>query len=219
MTSVCVALIDYGSGNLRSATKACEHVLSASSLRGRVILARNKDDLASASHIILPGVGAFADCLRGLGGLNGDWLGALTREVKEKGKAFLGICVGMQLLAEKSFEFGEHEGLGWFDGVVRPFESSGLKVPHMGWNNLHWTSAQARAHPLASGLNDGMDVYFVHSYRFAETNRGQVLCESDYGGTFPSLMLRDNILGSQFHPEKSQRVGLRLLTNFLSWRL
>ena len=219
MTSVCVVLIDYGSGNLRSAAKACEHVLRDSSLRGRVVLAQNKDDLASASHIILPGVGAFADCLSGLGGLSGDWLGALTREVMEKGKAFLGICVGMHLLAEKSFEFGEHKGLGWFDGVVRPFDLKGLKVPHMGWNNLQWTSAQARQHPLARGLSDGMDVYFVHSYRFAEAKRGQVLCESDYGGPFPSLMLRDNILGSQFHPEKSQRVGLRLLANFMSWRL
>ncbi|MBC6444118.1 MAG: imidazole glycerol phosphate synthase subunit HisH [Alphaproteobacteria bacterium GM202ARS2] len=219
-------IIDYGSGNVRSVAKACERVMQDYAIKGQVSLCREAKKLAQASHVILPGVGAFADCMQGLGGLEGEHVAALTRH-KEQGKAFLGICVGMQLLATRGIEFGEHKGLGWLQGEVCPFDvDDSLKIPHMGWNTLSWTATQAQAHPIhpiaediADKKDEEADVYFVHSYHFCCTRSEEVLAHSTYGRPFPAVMARDNVVGTQFHPEKSQQVGLRLLRNFIRWRV
>ena len=214
-----IMIIDYGSGNVRSVAKACERVMRDNAIEGHVELCHDAGKLAQASHVILPGVGAFADCLQGLGGLDGAYVEAMTRH-KEQGKAFLGICVGMQLLARRGLEFGDHKGLGWLQGDVCPFDvDDSLKIPHMGWNTLAWAGTQAQNHAIAEDIEDGADVYFVHSYRFCCARSEDTLAQSDYGGKFPALMARDNVLGTQFHPEKSQRVGLTLLRNFIRWRL
>jgi glutamine amidotransferase len=210
---VSVAIIDYGSGNLRSAAKAFERAAGGQSA---VFLTNTAEDLAKASHIVLPGVGAFADCKRGLCALPGMWQ-ALNEQVIGKGKPFLGICVGMQLMARLGHEHGEHEGLGWLDGEVVALspKDPALKVPHMGWNDL---GLKAPRHPVLSGLAAGAHVYFVHSYQFRPARAAEVLAEVDYGGPVAALVGRDNLVGTQFHPEKSQAVGLHLIANFLAWR-
>lgn len=211
-----VAIIDYGSGNLRSAAKAFERASLEAGGRARVGVGSEARALEDASHIVLPGVGAFGDCLRGLAALPG-MLEALEREVIERGKPFLGICVGMQLMAERGLEHGAHEGLGWIAGEVRPLAPSdpSLKIPHMGWNELYKDGA---GHPVLAGLADGTDVYFVHSYHLVCSDPAQVLARSDYGGPVAAVVGRDNVVGTQFHPEKSQAAGLRLILNFLRWR-
>ena len=205
-----VAIIDYGSGNLRSAAKAFERALDG---HGRVTVTADAAALAQASHIVLPGVGAFADCLRGLTGLAG-MTDALRREVLERGKPFLGVCVGMQLLADRGLEHGTHQGLGWIGGDVRRIEprDPALKVPHMGWNEI-----AAAPHPVFAGLND-THFYFVHSYHFVPAAESTRLATTQYGEAITAAIGRDNILGTQFHPEKSQASGLRFIGNFLSWR-
>lgn len=210
-----VALIDYGSGNLRSAEKALARA-AAEQATGHEILVTDKADVAAkAERIVLPGVGAFADCMRGLKAVPG-MVDALNDAVRVRGVPFLGICVGMQLLASVGREFGNHPGLGWIEGdVVRMTPGDpALKVPHMGWNELTF----ARSHPLFAGIAPNAHAYFVHSFVIEPRSKEDVLATSDYGGTFAAAVGRDNIAGTQFHPEKSQATGLTLLANFLRWQ-
>ncbi len=215
MTGV-VAIIDYGSGNLRSAEKAMARAVSDGGLGARVIVTGDADAVRGAERIVLPGVGAFADCMRGLRAVPG-MVGALTESVKQRGVPFLGICVGMQLMATRGLEHGTHEGLGWIEGdVVRLTPSNpALKIPHMGWNTL----AVARPHPVLAHVQDNeAHAYFVHSFAFAAENGRDVVASANYGGPIAAVVARDNMIGTQFHPEKSQAVGLQLLQNFVRWR-
>ena len=204
-----IAIIDYGSGNLRSAAKAFERVAGG---KHEIIVTRLPEDIARASHIVLPGVGAYADCMLGLKALPG-MLATLSREVLENGKKFLGICVGMQMLFEKGYEHGAHDGLGWLKGEVvalKP-QDSALKIPHMGWNNLDINGN----HPLMKGIESGRHAYFVHSYHAVCTQSSDVLATADYGQKVTAAVARGNIMGVQFHPEKSQETGLALISNFI----
>ena len=210
-----VALIDYGSGNLRSAAKALARAADTAGTGHQIAVTADPDDVANAERVVLPGVGAFADCMRGLSSING-MLGALEQAVLRRGVPFLGICVGMQLLANWGREHENCRGLGWIPGeVVRitPLEPS-LKVPHMGWNAL----SILQPHKLFEGMSDGADVYFVHSYYLRPTVASHILATTDYGGSIPAVVGRDNIAGTQFHPEKSQAEGLAFLERFLTWR-
>jgi glutamine amidotransferase len=207
---VTTVVIDYGSGNLRSAAKA----LAAAG--GDVRVTSDPADVAKAERIVLPGVGAFADCRAGLDALPG-MVATLEETVRQNGRPFLGICVGMQLMAEAGLEHGRHPGFGWIPGDVinlSPRSDAALKIPHMGWNELRLS----RLHPLFAGIEDGAHAYFVHSYHLALTNPGDLLAAADYGGPVVAAIARDNMLGVQFHPEKSQAMGLRLLANFLNWQ-
>jgi glutamine amidotransferase len=210
-----VAIIDYGSGNLRSAAKAFERAVDEAALNLSVVVTRDPADLASASHIVLPGVGAFADCRRGLAAVDG-MEAALDEQVRVAKKPFLGICVGMQLMADMGREYEDVPGLSWVPGEVVAMTPSdpALKIPHMGWNDLTIKTP----HPLLDGIADGSHVYFVHSYIFKAAEPSDVLAGVDYGGPVTAVVGRDNIVGTQFHPEKSQAVGLRLISNFLKWR-
>ncbi len=211
-----VAIIDYGSGNLRSAAKAFGRAIAESGLDLDVSVTADADALTNASHIVLPGVGAFADCKQGLGALPG-MEDALTEQVIGAGKPFLGICVGMQLMADIGREHLDTPGLGWLPGEVVALTPSdkALKIPHMGWNNLNFSSP---LHPVFEGIPEDAHVYFVHSFGFGPTDPAHVLATVDYGGPVAAVVGRDNLIGTQFHPEKSQAVGLRLITNFLKWR-
>jgi len=216
---VKLVVINYGSGNLRSVAKAFERAGLDSGWNGQVSVSDDPDELRRADYIVLPGVGAFGDCARGLAAVAG-MQEALSYCVHEKQRPFLGICVGMQLLADRGLEHGVHPGLGWISGEVRALTPSqpDLKIPHMGWNTLLLTAA-GRAHPALRGLDDAGDCYFLHSYQFAAANAADILAETEYGGHLAAAIGRDNILGVQFHPEKSQALGLRLLANFLRWKL
>lgn len=213
-----VAVIDYGSGNLHSAAKALERASRESGANVPVVVTSDPEDVRKAERIVLPGVGAFADCKRGLDAVRG-MTEALTEAVREKGRPFFGICVGMQLLAERGLEHGMTKGLGWIRGDVdriAPNDAS-LKIPHMGWNTLN----EKRQHPLFDGIAlgaNGLHAYFVHSYHFKPADGGDLLAQADYGGEITAAIARDNIAGSQFHPEKSQKLGLKLLANFLRWK-
>ena len=209
-----IAIIDYGSGNLRSAQKAFERVASELSLKSEVILTAHAEDVATANHIVLPGVGAFADCAAGLSSLDG-MTDALGEAVMDGGKPFLGICVGMQLLATTGHEQVVTSGLNWLPGQVQKLEvdSTTHKIPHMGWNVLDVVNS----HKVLEGL-DGEAVYFVHSYVFRPDAPNNSLATTVHSASFSSVVGRDNIIGTQFHPEKSQHVGLRLIKNFLEWR-
>jgi imidazole glycerol-phosphate synthase subunit HisH len=209
-----VALIDYGSGNLRSAEKALARVASEAGTGHEIVVTADPAQVDSAERIVLPGVGAFADCMRGVSSISG-MIDVLEERVLTRGTPFLGICVGMQLLAEVGREHGDHKGFGWISGdVVRisPRDAS-LKIPHMGWNALSLNVM----HPMLSGMNSA-DVYFVHSYCIRPSNRAHVLATTDYGGEIAAIVGRDNIIGTQFHPEKSQATGLAFLERFLTWR-
>jgi glutamine amidotransferase len=210
-----VALIDYGSGNLRSAEKALARAAHESGSADNIAVTNDPDVVSRAERIVLPGVGAFADCMSGLRSVEG-MVAALEGAVLERGVPFLGICVGMLLLASTGYEFGEHAGLGWIAGDVAHIERDdpALKIPHMGWNEL----TILKPHPLLGGMGDQPNAYFVHSYEFRAKDRAHVLATTDYGGEIAAVIGRDNIAGTQFHPEKSQAVGLRLLANFLRWR-
>ncbi len=211
-----VVIIDYGSGNLRSAAKAFEHAVAAAGLDLAVEVTARADDIDRASHVVLPGVGAFADCKQGLEALPG-MVDALERAVVQQAKPFLGICVGMQLLATTGREHGEHAGLGWIPGEVVALEPAdpSLKIPHMGWNEL---SVKGPGHPVFEGIAAGSHAYFVHSYGYACADPAHVLATVEYGGAVTAVVGCDNMVGTQFHPEKSQATGLRLITNFLTWR-
>jgi glutamine amidotransferase len=200
-------VIDYGSGNLRSAAKA----LAAAG--ADVEVTADPAVVTAAERIVLPGVGAFADCRAGLDRLPG-MVEALDQAVRRQGRPFLGICIGMQLMAEAGLEHGRHEGLGWIEGEVVPLAPRPVKIPHMGWNELHRT----REHPLLAGIAQDADVYFVHSYHLRLGAADDLLAGADYAGPVVAAIARDNMAGVQFHPEKSQATGLRLLANFLAWR-
>ncbi len=211
-----VAIIDYGSGNLRSAAKAIERAAADVCTHTRVCVTGEAKVVAAADRIVLPGVGAFADCMRGLAALAG-MIEALEEAVIRRARPFLGICVGMQLMATTGREHGDHPGLGWIPGDVvalNPADGT-LKVPHMGWNGLR---LGVDTHPVLAGLVDDAHVCFVHSYHLQPDDTRHVLASADYGGSIAAVIGRDNLVGTQFHPEKSQRVGLRLLGNFLKWR-
>ncbi len=211
-----VAIIDYGSGNLHSAAKAFER--AARETGDRVIVTSDADAVAAADRIVLPGVGAFADCRRGLDAVPG-MVETLNEQVIRRGKPFLGICVGCQLMAERGLEKETTEGLGWIDGDVVEIEPAdpGLKIPHMGWNTLTVVHDQ----PLLSGIptgEDGLDAYFVHSFHLKTQNNEDLVASADYGGPVTAVVARDNYAGTQFHPEKSQTLGLALIANFLKWK-
>jgi glutamine amidotransferase len=210
-----VAIIDYGSGNLRSAAKAFERAAREAGTNTNIEVTSDPRTVMRASHIVLPGVGAFADCRAGLYAVPG-MVAVLEREVIESGKPFLGICVGMQLMASRGLEHGVHQGLDWIKGdIVRVVpQTSTLKVPQMGWNAL----ADIAQHPVLDGIDKGAHAYFVHSYKLDAAEPGNVLATVDYGGAVAAVIGRDNMVGTQFHPEKSQQTGLRLIENFLSWR-
>lgn len=214
-----VAVVDYGSGNLRSVAKAFERVASEHGKGTEIVVTSDPAVVRTAGRIVLPGVGAFADCRSGLYGLPG-MVEALTDAVIETGTPFLGICVGMQLMAERGLEHVTSEGLGWIGGEVRLIEPApaadglALKVPHMGWNQLNLVKS---GHPLLKGIEDGAFVYYVHSYLFDVADRSDLIAVSDYGGEIAALVGRENYCGTQFHPEKSQANGLTFLRNFLDW--
>jgi len=211
-------IIDYGSGNLHSAGKALERAARESGAEYKIAITSDPKEVLAADRIVLPGVGAFADCKNGLEAIPGMRV-ALEKAVRIDLKPFLGICVGMQLMATRGLEFGVTEGFGWIPGEVRALEPKdpGLKIPHMGWNTLE----VLRPHPLLEGIetgDKGLHAYFVHSYHLVPENRGDVVAETRYGGPVTAIVGRDNIAGTQFHPEKSQTLGLKLLANFLAWR-
>jgi len=212
-----VAIINYGSGNLHSAAKAFERMNAETGAGLSISVTANPDEVARADRVVLPGVGAFADCRSGLLGVDG-MMDALQEAVVKKGRPFLGICVGMQLMAERGLEHGEWPGFGWIGGEVRAIEPSDrtLKIPHMGWNTLDVINP----HPLLDGLKtgaDGQHAYFVHSYHLAAADRANVVAETNYGGPVTAMVARGNLAGTQFHPEKSQQFGLALIGNFLKW--
>lgn len=205
-------LVDYESGNLHSAQKAFERM--AAEVGGGTVLVTNRpEEVARADRIVLPGDGAFPACRRELDAVPG-MVQALREAVLTRGRPFLGICVGMQLLATTGHEYSETPGLGWIPGDVVRIDAPGLKVPHMGWNDM----VIDRPHPVLDGITTGDHAYFVHSYRFQTALPAHLLAHVDYGGPVSAIVGRDNILGTQFHPEKSQATGLRLIGNFLRWR-
>jgi glutamine amidotransferase len=214
---VTVAIIDYGSGNLHSASKAFERAAREHGLAEPIVVTSDPDEVRRADRVVLPGVGAFADCRRGLDAVPG-MVAALEESVRERGRPFLGICVGMQLMAERGREYVVTPGLAWIKGEVDRIAPSdpGLKVPHMGWNTL----SAYRTHPLLEGIAvgpEGLHAYFVHSFHLKPAERADLIAEADYGGPVTAVVGRDTMVGTQFHPEKSQRLGLRLIANFLQW--
>ena len=214
MTTV---IVDYGSGNLHSAAKAFERAARDSGQVEQIIVSNDPQQVARADRVVLPGVGAFADCRRGLDAVPG-MIAALEETVRRKGRPFFGICVGMQLLADRGREYEVTEGLGWIAGEVAriaPSDAS-LKIPHMGWNTLD----QRKPHPVLAGIPlgpQGLHAYFVHSFQLTPADGGDLVAQAEYGGPLTAMVGRDNIVGTQFHPEKSQKLGLALIANFLKW--
>ena len=213
-----LAIVDYGSGNLHSAAKAFERAAAEAETGHSIWVTADPDAVRRAERIVLPGVGAYADCWAGLNAVDG-MIEALDECVMRGGKPFLGICVGMQLLSERGHEYRVTEGLGWIKGEVRLIEPKDptLKIPHMGWNTLNVMVD----HPLLRGIptgRDGWHAYFVHSYGLMNAERGELVAETEYGGPVTAIVAKSNVAGTQFHPEKSQKLGLRLIANFLQWR-
>ncbi len=221
MAKDIVAIIDYGSGNLRSAAKAFEKVIADQGMNLEVIVTSRADDLRRASRIVLPGQGAFGDCINGLRAVSG-MTEALDEVVIKKGNPFLGICVGMQLMATRGLEHGIHAGLDWIPGEVVPIEPTdkSLKIPHMGWNEIVIPSLplQDNCHFVLRSAETSEHYYFVHSFMMKCNYDHHILGMVDYGGLIPAVIGRDNMIGTQFHPEKSQKAGLRLITEFLNWK-
>ncbi|MHA1164057.1 MAG: imidazole glycerol phosphate synthase subunit HisH [Alphaproteobacteria bacterium] len=214
----CVTIIDYGSGNLHSAVKAFERMNAEAGAGLEIKLTSDPDEVRNAERVVLPGVGAFADCRSGLLGVAG-MMEALEEAVIEKARPFLGICVGMQLMAARGLEHGQTPGFGWIGGEVRAIEpdDESLKIPHMGWNTLDVINP----HPLLEGIKtgpDGLHAYFVHSYHLVADEPAHVVAQTNYGGPVTAMVARDNMAGTQFHPEKSQKLGLALIANFLKWK-
>ncbi|EPE95563.1 imidazole glycerol phosphate synthase subunit HisH [Rhizobium grahamii] len=213
-----VAIIDYGSGNLRSATKAFERAAREAGIDAVIDLTDKAEAVATADRIVLPGVGAYADCRRGLYAVSG-MSEALIDVVEKKARPFLGICVGMQLMSSRGLEKTVTDGFGWIPGDVVEMtpDDANLKIPQIGWNTLDLKSP----HPLFDGIPtgpNGLHAYFVHSYHLATKNPGDVIATADYGGPVTAFVGRDNMAGAQFHPEKSQKLGLALIANFLRWK-
>ena len=213
-----VGIVDYGSGNLHSAHKAFERAAREAGLTREILVTSDPETVSRAEHIVLPGVGAFADCRRGLDAAVG-MVEALQNAVRKRGQPFLGICVGMQLMASRGLEHEIVAGLDWIPGdvdVIRPADPA-LKIPHMGWNTLD----VKRAHPVLDGVPvgpHGLHAYFVHSFQLYPADPSDIVATSDYGGPITAIVGRDNVVGTQFHPEKSQTLGLALIANFLKWR-
>lgn len=213
-----IAVIDPGSGNLASVRRALERVAREGGIAAEIEVTTEADALLEADRIVLPGQGAFAACRRGLDALPG-MVEALQEQVIDVGKPFLGICVGMQLMAERGLEHGVTPGLGWIAGEIAPMDprdanGAALPLPQMGWNGL----SRARAHPLLEGVAEGDHAYFVHSYALAGGRAEEALAKTEYGGDVVAVVGRDNLAGTQFHVEKSGAVGLRILANFLGWQ-
>ena len=210
-----VCIVDYGSGNLRSAAKAFERAIAEAGLSAAVTVTADADSVARADRVVLPGVGAFADCKAGLKAVPG-MIEAIERAVREKARPFLGICVGMQLMATRGLEHGETAGFDWIAADVDQIRPSdpGLKIPHMGWNQLDISES---THPVMSGIEAGAHAYFVHSYAMTCRQPTDVAASIDYGGKIVAAIGRDNLFGTQFHPEKSQATGLKIITNFMTW--
>ncbi|HZT26813.1 MAG TPA: imidazole glycerol phosphate synthase subunit HisH [Pseudolabrys sp.] len=213
-----VAIVDYGSGNLHSAAKAFERAARESGHDEPIVVTSDPEAVRRAERVVLPGVGAFADCRRGLDAIPG-MIEALEDSVRKRGRPFFGICVGMQLMAERGREYQVTPGLGWISGEVDRIapRDPALKIPHMGWNTLN---ALAR-HPLLDDIPlgpDGLHAYFVHSYELKPSRGNDLLAQADYGGPLTATVARDNMVGTQFHPEKSQKLGLKLIANFLRWK-
>ncbi len=213
-----VVIVDYGSGNLRSAVKAFERAAREAGVTAQVILSAEADVVAGADRVVLPGVGAYADCRTGLDAIDG-MNAALRHAVEDKARPFLGICVGMQLMSSRGLEKTVTEGFGWIAGDVVEIKPSNpaLKIPQIGWNTLDLKAE----HPLFDGIPTGpggLHAYFVHSYHLAANNPGDVLATTDYGGTVTAAVVHGNKAGTQFHPEKSQTLGLALIANFLKWK-
>jgi glutamine amidotransferase len=213
---VNISVVDYGSGNLRSVAKAVERAMSEASINGQVRITAERNHILNSDRIVLPGVGAFADCQAGIKVIPGLWQD-LDDAIKIQGKPLLGICVGMQLFADWGYEFGNTKGFGWIGGEVKPITPSDktLNIPHTGWNNLTFLDPP---HPLFEGIMSGAHAYFVHSYAFQCANPGDQIASVDYGGAIAAAIGRENVVGTQFHPEKSQAVGLQFLKNFLAWQ-
>jgi imidazole glycerol-phosphate synthase subunit HisH len=212
-----VAIVDYGSGNLHSAAKAFERAAHDAGLDQAIVVTSDPEQVLRADRVVLPGVGAFADCRHGLDAVDG-MVTALDEAVRQKGRPFFGICVGMQLLATRGLEYEVTDGLGWISGEVRRITPAdpNLKIPHMGWNTLD----VIREHPLLQNLtlgSLGRHAYFVHSYQLNPEQPADLVAQADYGGPITAIVARDNIAGTQFHPEKSQKLGLALIANFLRW--
>jgi len=212
-----VAIVDYGSGNLHSAAKAFERASRDIGAAEPIVVTSDPDRVARADRVVLPGVGAFADCRRGLDAIPG-MVEALNENVLQRGRPFFGICVGMQLMAERGREYQVTPGLGWIAGEVDRIAPSdpNLKIPHMGWNTLN----MLKPHPLLADIPlgpDGLHAYFVHSFELKPAQRADLVAQADYGGPLTAIVGRDNMVGTQFHPEKSQRLGLALIANFLRW--
>lgn len=200
-----LAIIDYGSGNIRSVAKAFEYVAGDKT----ILVTSDAKEVARAERIVLPGVGAFGDCMRGLQALEG-MIPTLNEQVHVKKIPFLGICVGMQMMFERGLEHGTHAGLGWLSGEIVPLAAPGLKIPHMGWNAL----SIKKHHPIVAGIGDGDHAYFVHSFH-ADAQSADLIASVDYGMQVAAVVGRDHMVGTQFHPEKSQKSGLAILSNFL----
>ncbi|WP_297323397.1 imidazole glycerol phosphate synthase subunit HisH [uncultured Bartonella sp.] len=213
-----VAIIDYGSGNLRSAVRAFERAACDHEISADITLVRQAEDILKADRVVLPGVGAYADCRAGLDSIDG-LVQTLTEIVLKKGRPFMGICVGMQLMSSRGMEKTVSPGLDWIKGDVTLMvpEDKALKVPQIGWNTLDLK----RDHRLFSNIKTGekgLHAYFVHSYQLHCQNTDELLATTDYGGAVTAAVIRDNMFGTQFHPEKSQRLGLQLIANFLEWK-
>ena len=216
-STMSVAIVDYGSGNLHSAAKAFERAARETGHNQPIVVTNDPAAVARADRVVLPGVGAFADCRRGLDEISG-MIDALEQSVRKNGKPFFGICVGMQLMAERGREYQVTPGLGWIAGEVDRITPSDpdLKIPHMGWNTL----SMVKTHPLLEDIPlgpDGLNAYFVHSYELKTAQKSDLVAQADYGGPLTAIVGRDNMVGTQFHPEKSQRLGLALIANFLKW--
>lgn len=216
--SQLITIIDYGSGNLRSAEKAFERAAAEAGVDADIRVTADVALVKKADRIMLPGVGAFADCREGLFAIHG-MHETLTDKVITKATPFLGVCVGMQLMAQSGFEKGQHDGMGWIDGDVVRIEpgDENLKIPHMGWNTIELDQPHALFEGIETGPK-GLHAYFVHSYHMALRNPAQRVATTNYGGTVTAAVARDNMLGTQFHPEKSQTLGLKLIANFLRWK-
>jgi glutamine amidotransferase len=213
-----VVIVNYGSGNLHSAAKAFERAARESAAKVRISVTADPAEVRTADRVVLPGVGAFADCRNGIEALPG-MREALEEAVRVRRRPFLGICVGAQLMAERGLEFSATPGFAWIKGVVRPIapNAPSYKIPHMGWNTLTIVNPHALLTDIATG-SEGLHAYFVHSFHLAAEHRANVVAEADYGGAITAMVAQDNLAGTQFHPEKSQRLGLRLIANFLRWR-
>ncbi|MGH7066606.1 MAG: imidazole glycerol phosphate synthase subunit HisH [Acetobacteraceae bacterium] len=208
-----IAVVDYGSGNLASAARALERAAAEAGIAASVLISGDRHAVAGADRIVLPGQGAFADCAAGLAAVPGLW-GAIEQATAD-GTPFLGICVGMQLMARRGLEHRVTPGFGWLRGEIAAMAAPGLRLPHMGWNALSFP--ERHRHPLLAGIAPGQHVYFVHSYALSGADPEEVVATTDYGGEVVAMVARGNRAGTQFHAEKSQSVGLRILANFLAW--